>query len=195
LSFDTTILTKYVKDLSRLVEGGGFADALVGAMNTGNGLMQQRIFTRNEDVEGQSFGVYIGRKAALGQFSQSRLLTLAKSATDRRRVRRAAVPLTPYQRKRVLRGRQVLRKDLELEGDLRRSIQVFVENDRTVVLAFNDDHQALIASGQEQQIHNIRQGRKGTTRGTGAPKIFALNENEIDETKEQGVELVLQLLK
>lgn len=194
MAFDTTILSKYVNDLKRVVESGQFADALVGAMNTGNGLMQQRIFTRNEDVEGNSFGTYIGKRTALGIEATRRLLEKAKRPEQKARVRRAAAPLTPYMRKRVLRGRQVTRKDLELEGDLRRSIQVFIENDKEVVLAFNTDKQALIAAGQEQQITNIRNGLPGTTKGTGAIKIFAFNSDEIDQVIEQGTELVLEII-
>lgn len=195
MSFDTTILTKYVNELKKIVESGQFADALVGAINTGNGLMQQRIFTRNQDVEGNSLGTYIGKKSALGIEAQKRLLSQANSTVQRKRIKRAAVPLTPHMRKRVLRGRQVVSKDLELEGDLRRSIQVFIENDKEVVLAFNTDKQALVAAGQEQQITNIRNGRPGTTKGTGAIKIFAFNGDEIDQTIQQGTELVLQILK
>lgn len=195
MAFDATILQKYVDDLKKIVESGQFADALVGAMNTGNGLMQQRIFTRNQDVEGNSFGTYIGKKTALGRGTAIRLLSEAKRPEQKARVVRATVPLTPYQRKRVLRGRQIVRKDLELEGDLRRSIQMYIQSDKEVVLAFNTDKQALIAAGQEQQITNIRNGLPGTTKGTGAIKIFALNADEIDQVVEQGTELVLQILK
>ena len=63
MAFDPNILPEKIQRLKEKFEGGQFADALIGAVNTGNGLMQQRIFTANEDVAGESFGQYIGKKS------------------------------------------------------------------------------------------------------------------------------------
>lgn len=191
-----TDLKTYLQGLREIVQSGQFADALVSAINTGNGLLQQRVFTRGEDINGNSFGSYIGRKVPLGIGSQERILLSAKSRVQKNRAKKSIETLTPYERKRVLAGRQVAYKDLEFSGELRRSIQVFIENEKEVVLAFNNDESALIAAGQEQQITNIRNGRPGTTQGVGATKIFAFSDDEQDEVVEQAVTLITeQILK
>lgn len=183
MSFDTTILPDKIEKLKQKFEQGNFADALVGAVNTGNGLLQQRIFTLNQDVLGNSFGPYIGKK------------TKAKAAASASKKNKAiaALPLTSYQRKRAAAGRQILRKDLEFTGNLRRSIVTAVQNEKAAVIEFNNDEAAMIAKGQEIQITNIRSGGKGTTRGVGI-KIFRLNQKEKEITIEQGLELIKQEL-
>jgi hypothetical protein len=195
MAFDSTILIKFVDSLRAKVRDGNFADALVASINTGNGLMQQRIFTRGQDVLGQSFGGYTGRKRTLSLVQQQRLLLLAKNKVQKNRARNAINALTPYERRRVLFGRQVGYKDLEFKGDLRRSIQVAIIDGRTVTLAFTTLLQANKARGQEQQITNLRNGRPGTTRGTGAIRIFGFSEQEKQEVKRQAEQLILQVLK
>jgi len=190
MSFDTTILSKKIQAIKDAFENGNFADALVGALNTGNGLMQQRIFTQNKDTQGQSFGAYVGKKSKVGKLPKTSNSTQAK--------RNKAVEgqeLTYYQRKRALRGRQTVKKDLELEGSLRRSIETVVENDKAAIINFSNDESAAIAHGQEQQITNIRNGRPGTTKGTGATKIFNLDTKEREEVTEQGTILINEILK
>jgi hypothetical protein len=54
MSFDLTILKKKVDGLKEAYDNGRFADALVGALNTGNGLLQQRVFQETQDVEGNT---------------------------------------------------------------------------------------------------------------------------------------------
>jgi hypothetical protein len=185
MPFDLTILTKKIEGLKQAFENGRFADALVGALNTGNGLMQQRIFTRNQDIEGNSFGVYIGKK---------REVVITKN--KRKRINDSRVQsLTTYEKKRVQAGRQIIHKDLEFTGGVRRAIETQIENEKSVVLEFNNDEAATIAHGQEQQITNIRNGGKGTVKGTGAIKIFKLNIDEKEKVVEQGHELILQILK
>jgi hypothetical protein len=188
MPFDLTILQKKVDGLKEAYENGNFADALVGALNTGNGLMQQRVFTQTEDIEGNTFGQYVGvkRKAK------------TKPTTDRTQARRnKAIEgkfLTSYQRKRAAKGRQILRKDLEFTGGLRRAIEIQAENDKAAVIQFNNSDAAKIAKGQEAQITNIRNSGKGTTKGTGV-KIFTLNKAEKETVVEQGAELLKQILK
>jgi hypothetical protein len=196
--FDINILAGKIEKIKQAFENGSFGDALVAALNTGNGLMQQRIFTQNKDIEGQSFGVYIGKKQTERQASRQTVRALfgTTSKTDIKRIKKAAsLELTYYQRKRAHKGRQTVKKDLELEGSLRRSIETQVEDERSAVINFSNTESALIAHGQEQQITNIRNGKPGTTKGAGAIKIFTLDTKEREEVTEQGAELIKQILK
>lgn len=197
MSFDITILSAKIEKIKQAYENGRFADALTGALNTGNGLMQQRVFTQNTDVKGQSFGEYVGKKQ--GKFSKDKikkLVSATSNRTDRKRIRAAGgLELTAYQRKRALKGRQIAKKDLEFNGGLRRAIEIQVEDEKAVVLEFNNTDAALIARGQEQQIENIRQGKPGTTKGSGATKIFTLDDKEREQVNEQGLELINQILR
>jgi hypothetical protein len=190
MPFDTTIMTKRIEGLKEAYENGRFGDALVGALNTGNGIMQQRVFQETQDVKGQSFGVYIGKKRKVKELPATKNRTQAK-----RNKSVEGQELTSYQRKRALKGRQIAKKDLEFDGGLRRAIETQIENEKSAVLEFNNDLAAKIATGQEQQIENIRNGKSGTTKGTGATKIFALNESEKEKVVEQGSELIKQILK
>lgn len=192
MSFDITILSKKVAGLKEAFNNGRYADALVAALNTGNGLMQQRVFQEHVDVKGQSFGTYIGKKSKAKRLK-------SKNRTDNKRLKAlAGLELTSYQRKRSKRGRQVAFKDLELEGKLRRAIETQVaekETERSAILQFTDNQTAKIARGQEQQITNIRNGLPGTTKGTGAIKIFNLSESEKEQVTEQGALLIKKILK
>lgn len=188
--FDINILTKQIQAIKTAYENGRFADALIGALNTGNGAMQQRIFTENKDIKGQSFGEYVGKKRKV------RKITSGSNRTQNKRNKAVAgLELTAYQRKRALKGRQIARKDLEFLGGLRRSIEIQVEDEKTVQLAFNTELPAKIARGQEQQIENIRSGKPGTTKGTGATRIFILDDKERQEVNEQGLELIQQIIR
>jgi hypothetical protein len=186
--FDLTILKKKIDGLKEAYENGRFGDALIGAVNTGNGLLQQRVFTQNEDVEGNGFGQYIGTK---------RKVRTAPTTNRTQAKRNKAIEgkyLTAYQRKRAAKGRQILKKDEEFTGGVRRAIETQLENDKTAVIQFNNDQAAKIAKGQEAQITNIRNGGKGTTKGKGV-KIFSLNKTEKETVVEQGKELIIQILK
>lgn len=190
MPFDLQILTKKIQGLKEAFENGKFGDALVGALNTGNGMMQQRIFQETKDVKGQSFGKYTGKKR------KARVLPITKNRTQNKRNKAiAGQDLTAYERKRALKGRQILKKDLEFSGGLRRAIETQIEGEKAAVLEFNNDLAAKIAKGQEQQIENIRNGGSGTTKGTGATKIFSLNDKEKETVVDQGSELIKQILK
>lgn len=196
MPFDITILSKKIEGLKEAYENGKFGDALVGAINTGNGMMQQRIFQQTQDIKGQPFGNYVGVKKKQSDRAQVRSLFGTKSKTDKKRIKASAgLELTSYQRKRANKGRQIAKKDLEFMGGLRRAIETQIENEKAAVLEFNNDEAAKIAKGQEQQIENIRNGQKGTTKGTGATKIFSLNQVEKETVIEQGAELIKQILK
>lgn len=195
MSFDITILSKKIEGIKTAFENGRFADALVGALNTGNGMMQQRVFTQNKDIEGNDFGQYVGNKKKQSDRSQLRALFGTTSKTDKKIIKaNAGLELTAYQRKRAQKGRQIVKKDLEFDGGLRRSIETQVEDEKSAVLNFNNDEAAKIAKGQEAQITNIRNGRKGTTKGEGI-RIFTLDTKEREEVTEQGAELIKQILK
>ncbi len=188
MAFDVTILIKKVQAIKEAFENGSFADALVGAMKAGNGFMQTRIFNELKDTEGNSFGKYIGKTR------KARLIVSKNRLQNNRNKAIAGKDLTPYQRKRALKGRQVLNKDLQLTNSLRRSIGEVIENERVVVLQFSTDEMAKIARGQENQITNIRNGQPATTKGNGVP-IFKFTESEKERTVEQGSELIKQILK
>lgn len=195
MPFDVTILTNKIEGLKQAFENGRFSDALIGAMNTGSGLMQKRVFNANVDLTGQSFGGYIGAKSKQTDRAQVRALFGTASKIEKKRIKSsAASDLTSYQRKRAQKGRQVIKKDLQFTFGLRRSIKPFVENEKSVVLEFNNDEAAKVARGQENQITNIRNGQKGTTKGSG-DKIFGFNESERKEVNEQGLELIKKILK
>lgn len=188
MNFDITILTKKVEKLKQSFDSGKFADALVGAMNSGNGMMQNRIFGDNQDIKGNSFGVYVGKT------HRAKLLK-SKNRTQNKRLKAiAGLELTSYQRKRAKSGRQIAVKDLELTGGLRKSIETVIENEKSVILAFNNDQAAKIARGQENQITNIRAGKTGITKGNGI-KIFTFNEKEKENVGDQGKKLILEILK
>jgi hypothetical protein len=188
MPFDLNILKQKIDGLKEAYENGNFADALVGALNTGNGLMQQRVFAQTEDVDGNTFGQYVGVKRKVK----------TKPTTNRTQAKRnKAIEgkfLTSYQRKRAAKGRQILKKDLEFTGGVRRAIEVQQEGDKGAVIQFNNSDAAKIAKGQEAQITNIRSGGKGTTKGQGV-KIFTLNKVEKETVIEQGAELIKQILK
>ncbi len=193
MSFDMTILTERVEKLKTNIQSGRFGDALIGALNTGNGLMQQRIFSGNKDVEGNDFGPYVGKKKRQSDRAQLTALFNAKGNKAKEKIRNKAIQeLTAYERKRVNAGRQVAKKDLEFTGELRRSIQT-QKSDKTAVLEFSNDHAALVAKGQENQITNIRNGGKGYVKGAGT-QIFNLSESERAEVVDQGIELINKIL-
>lgn len=195
MPFDVTILSQKIQGLKEAYENGNFGDALVGSLNTGSGLMQQRIFNQNTDIEGQSFGQYIGDKSKQSDRAQVRALFGTTSKTDKKRIKASAgLELTSYQRKRASKGRQVTKKDLEFTGGVRRAIEVVVEGEKAAILEFNNNNAAKIARGQENQITNIRNGQKGKSKGDGV-RIFKLSQSEKEQVVEQGVVLIKEILR
>lgn len=192
MPFDVTILVKKIQGIKEAFENGNFADALVGAMKTGQGIMSKRIFNQLEDTQGRDFGKYIGKK------SKARLLKSKNKTQNKRNKAVAGQELTSYQRKRALSGRQIANKDLQLTNSLRKSIElqhsIVKESNGIVSLEFTTDKAAAIARGQENQITNIRNGRPGTTKGDGV-RIFRFTQEEKEKTTEQGSFLIKQILK
>jgi hypothetical protein len=192
--FDLNTMADKVNRLKENFENGRFGDVLLGALNTGNGLMQDRIFAGNKDVKGNDFGKYVGKKKRLSDKAQLTALFNTKGKKAKEKIRNEAIlELTSYQRKRLSKGRQVDKKDLEFTGELRRSIETRAD-EKSAVLEFSNDESALIARGQENQITNIRNSQSGSTKGDGI-RIFNLSEDERTEIVEQGQELINQILK
>lgn len=194
MSFDTKILIDKVERFREKANAGVFSDVFFAALNTGNALMQRRIFNDNVDTEGNSFGPYVGKRKYVTKGALAKSLVGASKTTRARIKKSSLLQLTPYQRKRANRGRQVIRKDLELEGELRRSIEVQVIDEKSVAVQFNFDKAYLVARGQENQITNLRNGLPGYTIGNGI-KIFAFNEEERKRTNEQVKLLLDQVFK
>lgn len=203
MPFEITILVNKIDKLKENFEKGRFGDALVSSLNTGNGLMQQRIFQANKDINGNSFGLYIGKKR------KARLQVSKNKTQNKRNKNVAGQDLTAYQRKRLLKGRSINPKNLEFTGGLRLSIETQIggvyypltsgnittgSQEKTATLEFNNDEAALISKGQEAQISNIRGGGKGTTKGIGK-RIFTLDQSEREQVNEQARELIMQILK
>lgn len=200
MPFDTEILQDKINRIKIAFENGQFADELVSAINAGNGLMQQRVFTENKDIAGNGFGQYIGKKK--GRAAQDRdvfkALFSTTSKTDKKRIKaNANEDLTSYQRKRANKGRQIAHKDLEFTGGLRRAIETQVgekDGNMAAVLNFSTIEIAKIAHGQENQITNIRAGLKGTTKGKGI-KIFSFNTSEKEIINEHALDGIAKILK
>ena len=195
MQFDLKDLESKIARVKEISAKGEFSTILIAALNTGNGLMQARVFRLNQDIEGNDFGGYIGKKVSLTEYQKAKLLASTTSKTDLKRIKaNLDVALTAYQRKRVNKGRQILKKDLEFSGGLRKSLEIQIENEKAGILTFNTDESALIARGQENQITNIRNGLPGSSKGDGV-KIFALTEEEKKEVIDQAKILINEVLK
>lgn len=97
------------------------------------------------------------------------------------------VTLGPYyseswERERRQKGRQVVRKDLEFTGTLRRSIEVVTVNNTRAEIRITNDDTADIARYQEQQIYALRNDTE-PTEGVKVPIFeFSTDEAEIVRT-------------
>lgn len=99
-----------------------------------------------------------------------------------------------YKKKRVNKGRQIVRKDLEFDGTLRRAIEVVTVNNTKAEIRLTDDDSANIARWQEQQIYNIRTGVPPNEASGGRVPIFELNDDEKDILRTNIAELIGQKL-
>lgn len=130
-----------------------FSEALIVGVNAARGRMSFRIFNRGLDSQGLPFGKYVGKKT----------------------IPPGTPAFTPYEFKRVSKGRQVAYKDLEFQGALRRGIQVIKKNNNLVVCAIVNRKLIVIAKGQEEQIGRIK--------NRGRVKIFSLSAEELQFLK------------
>jgi hypothetical protein len=85
-----------------------------------------------------------------------------------------------WARHRRLEGRQVARKDLEMEGTLRRAIEVVSVNNTRAEIRITDDESADIARFQETQIFNLRNNLPANQDTGGKVPIFELSEVELE---------------
>lgn len=85
-----------------------------------------------------------------------------------------------WERYRQERGRQVARKDLELEGSLRRAIEVVTVNNTKAEIRIVNETSAQIARYQEGQIYNLRNGYAGNESARGRVPIFEFSAEEVE---------------
>jgi hypothetical protein len=97
-----------------------------------------------------------------------------------------------YERDRQRAGRQVGRKDLEMQGSLRRSIEVIAVNNTAAEIRITNQNDADKARFQEQQIFNLRNGLPANTESGQFVPIFELTAEEWDIVKTTTRALLLQ---
>jgi hypothetical protein len=125
-----------------------YSEALLVGVNAARAKMAFRIFNQALDAQNTTLGKYTGKKIS------------------------KAVPLTPYELKRVSKGRQVSKKDLEFQGNLRRALRTAKENNTRVICVITNPNLVKISQYLEQQIGKIR--------GGAVVKIFYLSPEERD---------------
>lgn len=157
------LITKF-KGLKANAQQVDFSEALLVGVNAARGAMSFRIFNKGLDSTGASFGKYIGKKQGLSKAGEKifkgKKKFLAGNATG----------FSPYELKRIGRGRQVRYKDLEFTGDLRRAIRSEKESNVRVICVITNARLAKIADYQEEQIGRIT--------GKGRVAIWQLSEQE-----------------
>jgi hypothetical protein len=148
------------------------SEALVAGVTAARGSMTFRIFNQGQDIGGVSLGSYRGKKkrASKKQFQGRN--------TDFLFGNPATLKLSPYEKKRLAKGRQIRYKDLEFTGTLRRGIVVIQETDRRVVCAIPSEDLLLIAKGQEEQTN---------------AEIFGLSDEEKEVLREHVIEISKQI--
>lgn len=99
-----------------------------------------------------------------------------------------------YERDRQRAGRQIGRKDEEMTGSLRRSIEIVTINNIKVEMRITNDKDANKARFQEQQIYNLRNGLSANEESGQAVPIFELSDEEWDIVKTTTRTLLLQKL-
>jgi hypothetical protein len=201
----------FIKKLEKLkadvTASPDFSDAVFAALNTGMGLMKRRVFNKSEDAEGKPLGKYHGKKTRLTKKKFSINAddpldaAVEKERKKQKRLFNKAVKANPdelyteYEKFRIGRGRQIEKKDLELEGSLRRSIETVKKDGAKVVIAITNAEDLEKARNNEKQIGNIRAGLNANTGGAEPAKIFQLSEEEFEQVKVQGNRLVTDVIK
>jgi hypothetical protein len=175
-------MTNFTSNISELIEKFkilkdkadtlDLSEALIGGVTAARGAMSNRIFNRGEDIGGVSIGSYRGvkKRTSKKQFAGRDTAFLFGDP--------ATLKLSPYEKKRLAKGRQIRFKDLEFTGTLRRGIVVIQEGERKVVCAIPSDELIKIARGQEKQIN---------------AEIFGLSEEEKVIMRDHVIELSKQI--
>ena len=213
-----TNISEVVKKLERIkaaFSGGqrppGIDDAILSSLNSGMGLMKRRIFNNGEDALGNKLGNYHGSKTKVTEkkFSKTRYSIFGPSVsidqegerlrkTQRKNLKGSVASgsdLTEYEKYRMSRGRQIQYKDMELEGSLRRNIEVVKEENGRVVIAITNPENAKIAAYQEQQVGNIRAGAHPIKGSAEPAKIFILSREEFEMVSVEGKRAISQVVK
>lgn len=158
----TSNIDDLIKQLQKVAQTDiDVSEAFLVGVNAAKGLMQNRIFNKGMDAAGKPFGKYKGK--ASNSLSKAQEKRLFKDEKTKARNLGTQGLFTPYELKRVMAGRQIVYKDLEFAGDLRRGILTIKDGPRKVVCAIPNEKLYLIAKGQEQQLKT---------------KIFYLSANE-----------------
>lgn len=97
-----------------------------------------------------------------------------------------------YERDRRRRGRQTARKDLEMDGTVRRAIEVVTVNNTKAEIRITNAESADIARYQEVQIYNLRNGLPANSDSGGKVPIFELNADELEIVRTTTRELLAQ---
>lgn len=99
-----------------------------------------------------------------------------------------------YERDRRREGRQTEHKDLEMDGTLRRSIEVVTISNSRAEVRITSPEEADIARWQEQQIFNIRTGRPANEASGGRVPIFEFSTTEAEIARTTTQQLLLEKL-
>ncbi len=193
-------IEELIKKYETAVKNAGafdFSEALFIGVNSAMGAMKFRIFNTGKAKDNTPFGKYVGKR---GKITGRRLGGNTDDVGDvyiKKQVKKAQKKLktnaeatgdtefTEYEKKRLADGRQIVYKDLEFTGALRRSIVVAKDEDNRVICYFNSQDLAEIAKYQEIQIGKIN--------GGGEIIIFAINEEETAILKENTNEALKQI--
>lgn len=160
---------KMIRDKSKQID---FSDALLTGVNAAKASMQNRIFNQGQDAAGSSLGKYRGKKKVVSNKK------FEGRKTDFLFGKVNVLNLSPYELKRVSKGRQVRYKDLEFTGALRRGVVVIKESQLSVVCAIPNERLFRIAKGQEEYLHT---------------SIFALSDEEREILRTNVIEAVNQI--
>jgi hypothetical protein len=179
------------------------SDAMLASLNAGMGLLKRRVFTKSEDAEGKPLGNYHGNKTKLTKKKYSIKSDDADEEKQRKKKKAALNKIikanpdgdyTEYEKYRLAQGRQIDKKDLQLNGDLFSSIDTRTDANGDVVIAFINEKGTLVGRAQEKQIGNIRAGQKANTGSAEPAKIFQLSEAEFEQVKTEGDRLIGEVI-
>lgn len=97
-----------------------------------------------------------------------------------------------YARDRRRAGRQTARKDLEVDGTLRRSIEVVTVSNTKAEIRITNEETANVARYQGQQIYNLRNNLPANEANGNRARIFELNPTELNVVQTTTRELLRQ---
>lgn len=175
---NTKQLLKRLKKIRELIAAGTFSDALVAGLKGASGVMLLRIFNQSLDAEGKPLGGYSGKT-----LTRKKNTKFGKAGEQY---------YTGYKKKRVKRGRQILNKDLQMDGTLKAAIDVVTVNNTKAELRITSEEMAKIARHLETQLFSLRAGKKGTSPATGSAPIFQFSPEEAEIARDMTRELLKQ---